>query len=305
MKKTIRIMLCIMLMAYCTLLAEEPSVISIDTDADTLTVTQDTVLSIEADVTINNLTVGDNEVSIVLNNDSVLTIGTYSGERPIKGDIAIKYLDGSFIKSPRFDSVEGCYIEYGGILEVNNLLISRDSVDFSKLADNSFCTRDTDARNLVSGLVQNEGINNISYDADNYIYTVTLEEDINRNYLEIELLFDLEQWGNVVSYKSVDQYGNDIEDNNYSFVLLNNRVNGSLFDEGISYLIMAHPVNEYEPFSMKIYDPYDENNYRYINVILSESLINPEPIQPVEPVVPAEPEEVIAAPRPVVDTCAR
>ena len=68
---------------------------------------------------------------------------------------------------------------------------------------------------------------------------------------------------------------------------------------------MAHPVNEYEPFSMKVYDPYDENNYRYINVILSEPLINPEPIQPVEPVVPAEPEEVIAAPRPVVDTCAR
>ena len=28
-----------------------------------------------------NLTVGDNEVSIVLNNDSVLTIGTYSGEK--------------------------------------------------------------------------------------------------------------------------------------------------------------------------------------------------------------------------------
>ena len=48
MKKTIRIMLCIMLMAYCTLLAEEPAVVSIDTDADTLTVTQDAVLSIEA-----------------------------------------------------------------------------------------------------------------------------------------------------------------------------------------------------------------------------------------------------------------
>lgn len=303
-------MLCIMLMTYCTLMAEEPVTISVDTYTDTLSVTQDTVLSIEADVRIDNLVAGDNEVSIVLNNDSVLTIGAYSGERPLKGDIAIKYLDGSFIKSPRFDSVEGFYIEYGGVLEVSDLLISKDGIDFNKLIDNSFCTRDTDTRNLVSGLVQNEGINNISYDADNYIYTVTLEEDINRSYLEIELLFDIEQWGNVVSYKSVDQYGNDIEESNYSFVLLNNRVNGSLFDEGISYLIMAHPVNGYEPFSLKIYDPYDENNYRYINVILNVPVITPEPVQPAEPAVPSEPEETIAEEpvvvlKPVVDTCAR
>lgn len=40
---------------------------------------------------------------------------------------------------------------------------------------------------------------------------------------------------------------------------------------------MAFPVTGYEPFSLKIYDPYNEDNYRYINVVLhEEEVIEPE-----------------------------
>lgn len=326
MKKIIRLMLCIMLMTYCTLVAEEPLVIN--RDADVLTVNQDTVLVIDGYITINTINSSDNEVTITLSNDSSLNLGNYSGTKPLKGNIAIKYLDGSITKSPRFDSVEKCYIEYGGYDEVTDLIITKDSVNFNNLIDSSSCTRETITRNLVSGLVQNEGITDISYDSDNCIYTITIDRNIDREYLEIELLFSLDEWGNSIAYKSVDIYGNDEVNDEYSFNTLNNRINASLFDEGISFLIMADPVDNYNDFSLKIYDPYDEeNSYRYINVILETEPVpvpvpEPEPVpQPTpEPEPMPEPSPVVDEPapvieesvpvtiepvRPVVDTCAR
>ena len=81
-------MLCIMLMAYCTLMAEEPLTVSSDTDV--LTVDQDTVIVIDGHITINNLNSSDNEVTITLNNDSSLILGSYSGTKLLKGNIAIK-----------------------------------------------------------------------------------------------------------------------------------------------------------------------------------------------------------------------
>lgn len=313
-------MLCIMLIAYCTLVAEEPRVIN--SDADILTVDQDTVLVIDGHITINNLNSSDNEVTITLNNDSSLSLGSYSGTKPLKGNIAIKYLNGGVTKSPRFDSVEECYIEYGGYDEVTDLLITKDSVNFNKLIDSSFCTREGITRNLVSGFVQNEGIIDINYDIDNCIYTVIIDRNIDREYLEIELLFSLDEWGNSIAYKTVDIYGNDAQNNEYSFNTLNNRINASLFDEGISFLIMADPLDTYNDFSLKIYDPYDEENiYRYINVILeSEPLPAPVPEPEPEPEPIPEPSTVVDEPapvieesvpvtiepvKPVVDTCAR
>ena len=323
-------MLCIMLMTYCTLMAEDPLVIN--SDAGILTVDQDTVLVIDGHIAIDAINSSYNEVTITLNNDSSLKLGNYSGTKPLKGNIAIKYLDGTVTKSPRFDSIEECYIEYGGYDEVTNLMITKDTVNFNNLIDNSFCTRETITRNLISGLVQNEGITDISYDIDNCIYTVTIDRNIAREYLEIELLFNLDEWGNSIAYKTVDINGNDAENNEYSFNTLNNRINASLFDEGISFLIMADPIDTYNNFSLKIYDPYDEeNNYRYINVVLEndptpvpvpepepeptpepepapvqpEPLPEPEPVQeePTVTVVEEEPIEITV--RPVVNTCAR
>ena len=145
------------------------------------------------------------------------------------------------------------------------------------LVDDSLCNRENTERNVISGLIQNEGIETIVYDPDNRIYTVTLEENIDRQYLGIELLFDFDQWGNTIAYKTVESEGNDINNSDYNFNILNNRINGSLFNEGISYLVMAFPVAGYEPFSLKIYDPYNEDNYRYINVVLhEEEVIEPE-----------------------------
>lgn len=320
MKKPINLMLCIMLMAYCTLVAEEPRVIT--SDADVLTVDQDTVLVIDGHITINTISSSDNEVTITLNNDSSLSLGNYSGTKPLKGNIAIKYLDGGVTKSPRFDSVEECYIEYGGYDEATDLLITKDSVNFNKLIDSSFCTREGITRSLVSGFVQNEGIIDISYDIDNCIYTVTIEKNIDREYLEIELLFSLDEWGNSIVFKPVDIYGNDAENDEYNFNTLNNRINASLFDEGISFLVMTDPVDTYNDFSLKIYDPYDEDNsYRYINVILESEPVPvsvPEPEPEPEPI--PEPSTVVDEPapvieesvpvtiepvKPVVDTCAR
>lgn len=313
-------MLCIMLMAYCTLVAEEPLVVNSDTDV--LTVDQDVVLLIDGNITINTINSCDNEVTITLNNDSSLILGSYSGTKPLKGNIAIKYLDGSVTKSPRFDSVEECYIEYGGYDEVTDLLITKDSVNFNKLIGSSFCTREGITRNLVSGFVQNEGIVDISYDIDNCIYTVIIDRNIDREYLEIELLFSLDEWGDSIAFKPVDIYGNDAENDEYSFNILNNRINASLFNEGISFLIMADPLDAYNDFSLKIYDPYnEENSYRYINVILESEPVpvpvpepepEPDPIPEPAPVVdePApvieESVPVIIEPiKPVVDTCAR
>lgn len=252
---------------------------------------------------------------------------------PLKGDISIKYLDSEGnVKSPRFDNVEGYYIEYGGYEEVHNLIISRDRVDFDRLVDDSLCNRENTERNVISGLIQNEGIETIVYDPDNRIYTVTLEENIDRQYLGIELLFDFDQWGNTIAYKTVDSEGNDINNSDYNFNILNNRINGSLFNEGISYLVMAFPDEDYVPFSLKIYDPYNEDDYRYINVVLRQSIIpdpvpEPEPIPtpeptpepaPIQPEPLPEPEPVQEEPvnvveettseitvRPVVNTCAR
>lgn len=301
MKKLIRIMLCIMLMAYCTLMAEEP--LTVNTNTDTIDIVQDTVLTVDGDITINNLNANDNEVTIVLNNDSSLILGAYNGTKPLKGNIAIKYIDAGVTKSPRFDSVEECYIEYGGYDEVTELVITKDSVNFNKLIDNSFCTRETITRNLVSGLVQNEGIIDISYDSVNCIYTVTIDRNITREYLEIELLFDLNEWGNSIAYKSVDIHGNDTDNSEYSFNTLNNRINASLFGEGISFLIMADPADTYNDFSLKIYDPYDEaNSYRYINVILESE---PAPVPVPEPAPGPSPVIDDVPVRPVVDTCAR
>ena len=154
-------MLCIMLMAYCTLVAEEQLVITSDTDV--LTVEQDTVLVIEGNITINRLNASDNEVTITLDGYSSLKLGNYSGSKPLKGNIAFKYLDEGIMKSPRFDSVEQYYIPYGGYDEVTDLLITKDSVNFNKLIDSSFFTRESITRNLVSGLVQNERIIDINY----------------------------------------------------------------------------------------------------------------------------------------------
>ena len=190
--------------------------------------------------------------------------------------------------------------------------------------------REEITRNLVSGLVQNEGITDIIYDIDNCIYTVTIDRNIAREYLEIELLFNLDEWGNSIAYKTVDINGNDAENNEYSFNTLNNRINASLFDEGISFLIMADPVDTYNDFSLKIYDPYDEeNSYRYINVVLEndptpvpvpepeptpepepapvqpEPLPEPEPVQEEPTVTVVEEEPIEIAVRPVVNTCAR
>ena len=191
MKKLIRIMLCTMLIAYCTLVAEEPLVITSDTDV--LTVDQDTVLVIEGNITINSLNASDNEVTITLNDDSSIKLGSYSGTKPLKGNTAIKSLDNRIYKSPRFDSIEEYYIEYGGYDEVTDLIITKDSVNFNNLIDSSFCTREGITRNLVSGLVRNVGIIDINYDTDNFIYTVTIDRNINREYLEIELLFSLDE----------------------------------------------------------------------------------------------------------------
>ena len=300
MKKLINLMLCIMLMTYCTLMAEEP--LTVNTNTDTIDIVQDTILVVNGHITINNLNSSDNEVTITLDNDSSLKLGNYSGTKPLKGNIAIKYLDSGVIKSPRFDSVEECYIEYGGYDEVTDLIITKDSVGFNKLIDSSFCTREEITRNLVSGLIQNEGIIDISYDGDNCIYTVTIDRSIQREYLEIELLFSLDEWGDSIAYKSVDINGNDEVNDEYSFNTLNNRINASLFDEGISFLVMADPLDTYNDFSLKIYDPYDEeNSYRYINVILETEPV-PVPVPEPEPVPQPTPEpEPIPEPAPVVD----
>lgn len=281
------------------------------------------------------------ETRIILDEAAICRIYEYNGLSPLRGDISIKYRDlEDNIKSPRFDSEEECYIEYGIYSEAHNLVVARDRVDFDKLYNGLSCFREDGERNVVSGLIENEGIDSIAYDSDNRIYTVTLEEETEREYLGIELLFDFDQWGNTIAYKSVDTEGNDISDTNYTFNLLNNRINGSLFNEGISYLVMVFPVMSYEPFSLKIYNPYNEDNYRYINVVLHEEevveppqLIEPEPpsteeapssetellpseepellepeppfVEEVEVPVIEETAEVYTCLKPVVNTCAR
>ena len=83
----------------------------------------------------------------------------------------------------------------------------------------------------------------------------------------------------------------------------NNKINSSLFDEGISFLIMADPINVYNDFSLKVYDPYDEvNNYRYINVVLERE---PSPVPVPVPAPDPSPVIIDEPVRPVVDTCAR
>lgn len=281
------------------------------------------------------------ETRIILDEAAICHIYEYNGLSPLRGDISIKYRDlDNNVKSPRFDSEEECYIEYGIYSETHNLAVARDRVDFDKLFNGLSCLREDRERNVVFGLIKNEGIDSIVYDEVNRIYTVTLEEEIEREYLGIELLFGFDQWGNTIAYKSVDTEGNDISDTNYIFNLLNNRINGSLFNEGISYLVMASPVMSYEPFSLKIYDPYNEDNYRYINVVLHEEeaieppqsieselpsaeeppgsetellpseepeLLEPEPplIEVVEVSVIEETAEVYTYLKPVVNTCAR
>lgn len=226
----------------------------------------------------------------------------------MKENISIKYHDGIIHKSPRLDHIEGYYIKYGKYDEAISLIIADNTVDFNELTSSLICQREEIQRNVVSGLIQNEDIETITYDADNRIYTVALNENINREYLAIELLFNLNQWGNTIAYKSVDTEGNDIDNTDYSFNLPKSRINASLFDEGISYLIMAIPNENYVPFSIKVYDPYDENNYRYINVVLKQTVI-PEPVpEPVplpapETVQNQEPTEVSV--KPVVNTCAK
>lgn len=67
---------------------------------------------------------------------------------------------------------------------------------------------------------------------------------------------------------------------------------------------MAVPIDSYDDFSLKIYDPYDEENgYRYINVVLEAEPI-PVPVPEPEP-VPVEDEPPAVPIKPVVDTCAR
>lgn len=163
----------------------------------------------------------------------------YNNSTPLQGNISIKYLDQEIYKSPRFDNVENRYIEYGGYNEVNNLIIAKGTVDFNKLIEQTNCTRDNTQRNLISGLVQNEDIDSITYNSDNKIYTVTLNQAIDQNYLAIELLFNLNQWGNTITYKEVDINGNNANTDAYSFNLLNKRINASLFDESISYQHLA------------------------------------------------------------------
>lgn len=270
------------------------------------------------DIEIENLVINGNVNLYIHDNLYVHTMKQLSGETriilgemgmfhiyqsldiyPLKGDISIKYLDSEGnVKSPRFDNVEGYYIEYGGYEEVHNLIISRDRVDFDRLVDDSLCNRENTERNVISGLIQNEGIETIVYDPDNRIYTVTLEENIDRQYLGIELLFDFDQWGNTIAYKTVDSEGNDINNSDYNFNILNNRINGSLFNEGISYLVMAFPDEDYVPFSLKIYDPYNEDDYRYINVVLRQSII-PDPVPEPEPAPTPEPEPAPIQPEPL------
>lgn len=85
-----------------------------------------------------------------------------------------------------------------------------------------------------------------------------------------------------------------------------------MFDEGISFLIMADPIDSYNDFSLKIYDPYDEvNNYLYINVVLESEPVplpvpEPDPIPVLKPEpVPVDDEPLVAPIKPVVDTFTR
>lgn len=352
LKRILALTICVFCLLPVMAKADDEPVLTVNVSQALLEVPEGTgTLEITGNIGIENLVINGNinlyihdtldvetmdqisgETRIILDEAAICHIYEYNGLSPLRGDISIKYKDlDNNVKSPRFDSEEECYIEYGIYSEAHNLVVARDRVDFDKLYNGLSCLREDRERNVVSGLIENEGIDSIVYDSDNRIYTVTLEEEIEREYLGIELLFDFDQWGNTIAYKSVDREGNDISDTNYTFNLLNNRINGSLFNEGISYLIMASPVVSYEPFSLKIYDPYNEDNYRYINVVLhEEEAIEPPPaIEPEVPEVippanqpdPLEPEpplveeidipvieetvEVYTYLKPVVNTCAR
>lgn len=60
-------MLCTMLMAYCTLMAEDP--LTVNSNTDTIDIVYDSVLTVDGGITINNLNANYNKVTIVLNDN--------------------------------------------------------------------------------------------------------------------------------------------------------------------------------------------------------------------------------------------
>lgn len=56
-----------MLMAYCTLMAEDP--LTVNSNTDTIDIVYDSVLTVDGGITINNLNANYNKVTIVLNDN--------------------------------------------------------------------------------------------------------------------------------------------------------------------------------------------------------------------------------------------
>ena len=272
---------------------------------DELIINNDLKITVNGTVDINSFKQTAGSSLIELSDTAVLNINTYEGLLPLKGNIAIKYLDGSIYKSPKFESDEilgtGTYLKFDDILSPDKLIITRQAIDFNKLYSLDTCEKDGITYEVISGLIKTNGINTITYDDVTRNYKVNIQRDYSGHYLGIEFLFDLSEWGNNVAYKVVDNTGNEITNDDYRYNLLSNRINASLYntESNISYLLMMITNTDYKDFSLKIYNPYDEvNTYRYINVIFEK-----------EPVV-IVPEPIIITPKPdlghkeVPNTCA-
>lgn len=267
---------------------------------DELNIDNDLKINTNGTVNINNFKQNNGFSEIILNDLATLNITAYEGLTPLKGNVAIKYLDGSIYKSPKFEADEilgtGTYLKFDDFFSPDKLIITKDAIDFMELNNNSTCEKEGITYELVSGLIKTNGINSITYNDITKNYNLTIQRNYSGYYLGIEFLFGLSEWGNNVAYKVVDNNGNEISNDDYRYNLLSNRINASLYNSetNISYLLMMIPNGDYKDFSLKIYNPYDEiNSYRYINVIFEQD--PPPVITPSRPIGNKE----------VPNTCAR
>ena len=267
---------------------------------DELIINNDLKINVNGIVNINSFKQNMGSSELILSEPSTLNITSYEGLKPFKGNVAIKYLDGSTYKSPKFESDEilgtGTYLKFDDFFSPDKLIITKDAIDFTKLYNNSTCEKEGITYELVSGLIKTSGINSITYNDITKNYELTIQKDYSGYYLGIEFLFELSEWGNNVAYKVVDNTSNEISNDDYRYNLLSNRINASLYNSeaNISYLLMMIPNGDYKDFSLKIYNPYDEiNSYRYINVIFEK---DPPPVIP-----PSKP----IGHKEVPNTCAR
>ena len=153
---------------------------------DELIINNDLKITVNGTVDINSFKQTAGSSLIELSDTAVLNINTYEGLLPLKGNIAIKYLDGSIYKSPKFESDEilgtGTYLKFDDFFSPDKLIITKDAIDFTKLYNNSTCEKEGITYELVSGLIKTSGINSITYNDTTKNYELTIQKDYSGYY---------------------------------------------------------------------------------------------------------------------------